>query len=155
VKQLPSSWTISRGSVHEFKHLKLSAEAFKLFGHLMHSVLSMLNTENSSQVGTPLTLMAGLGLTIQFSLFGSGIEPGGHHSHCGQSKSLLKIWSGSQLRLTQLLLSSDGLVPAGQSTHPNPDWSNLWLHVQAVVMYLKHLLLKLSGVDPFWHSLQA
>lgn len=141
--------------MHEFKHLKLSADAFKLLGHLMHSVLSMLKTENSSQVGTPLTLMAGLGLTIQFSLFGSGIDPGGHHSHCGQSKSLLKIWSLSQLRLTQLLLSRDGLVPAGQSTHPNPESSNLWLHVHWVTMYLKHLLLKLSGVDPFWHSLHA
>lgn len=115
--------------MHEFKHLKLSADAFKLFGHLMHSVLSMLKTENSSQVGLPLTLMAGLGFTIQFSLFGSGMEPGGHHSHCGQSKSLLKIWSLSQLRLTHDLLSRDGLVPGGQSIHPKPESSNLWLHV--------------------------
>jgi len=141
--------------VQEFKHLKLSSEAFKLFGHLMHSVLSILKTENSSQVGTPLTLIAGLGLTIQFSLFGSGMDPGGHHSHCGQSKSLLKIWSLSQLRLTHSLLSRDGLVPDGHGTHPYPESSNLSLHVHWVTMYLKHLLLKLSGVDPFWHGLQA
>jgi hypothetical protein len=152
VKQLPSSWTISSGSVHEFKHLRLSFDAFKLFGHLMHSDLSMLKTENSSHAGFPLTVIGGLGLTIQFSLFGSGMDPGGHHSHCGHNKSLLKIWSLSQLRLTQLLLSRDGLVPAGQSTHPkNPESSNLWLQVHEVVIYLKHLLLKLSGVDPFWH----
>lgn len=91
VKQVPSCWTISSGSVQEFKHLMLSADAFKLLGHLMHSVLSKLKTENSSQPGAPLMLIAGLGLTIQFLLCGSGMVPGGHHSHCGQSKSSLKI----------------------------------------------------------------
>ena len=115
--------------MQEFKHLKLSFDAFRLFGHLIHSDLSMLNTENSSQAGLPLTVIGGLGWTIQFSLLGSGIDPGGHHSHCGHSKSLLIIWSLSQLRLTHVLLSSDGLVPAGQSTQPNPLSSNLWLHV--------------------------
>jgi len=71
------------------KHLKLSFDAFKSFGHLTHSFLSRLNTENSSQVGSPFTVIGGLGLTIQNLLVGSGIVPGGHHSHCGHNKSSL------------------------------------------------------------------
>jgi len=93
--------------VQEFKHLRLSFDAFKLFGHLMHSDLSMLNTENSSHAGFPLTVIGGLGLTIQFSLFGSGMDPGGHHSQQVSSQDLVfvtikadaalvvKRWSGT------------------------------------------------------------
>jgi hypothetical protein len=42
VKQVPSALKMSSGSVHEFKHLKLSSEALALAGHGMHSVLPML-----------------------------------------------------------------------------------------------------------------
>lgn len=82
---------MSSGSVHLLKHLRLSLDAFKLFGHFKHSDLSKLKTEYSSQVGLPFTLSGGLGLTMQNLLVGSGIVPGGHHSHCGHNKSSLKI----------------------------------------------------------------
>lgn len=87
VKHEPSYYTMSIGSEHEFKHLKLSSEALRLFGHGIHSVLSILKICLSVQPGTPPTLIVGLGYTIHSSFLGDGSDPAGHHSHYGHFKS--------------------------------------------------------------------
>ena len=91
VKHEPSCLKISSGSEHEFKHLLLSSEANEPLGHGIHSVLSRLKIWYLLQLGTPPTLIDGLGWMIQVVLVGSGRDPAGHHSHCGQRRSDLKI----------------------------------------------------------------